>query len=255
MTVTQTEHRYEYLAERLRKDIRSGRLRPGDRLPSEKTIAETEGIARGTVRRAIEALAAEGLLISQSGRGHTVRQSIPLVWRASEPERNTSTTLVGPVDAWSRAVREQGRSPSEDIRIEVVLADERVAGWLDVLAGEPLSVRRRIRYVDGEPYSIADSFYPRSIVGGTEVEMPGDVLPGIYAVFERMGRPWVRTVDRIISRLPAREEARVLGIPRGGAVTEIVRRSFDADAIPVRLTMIVLPGDRHEIEYEIKEQV
>lgn len=255
MTVTQAERRYEYLAERIRKDIRTGKLQPGDRLPSEQKIAETEGIARGTVRRAIEALAAEGLIISQSGFGHTVRRTIPLVWRASDPERNTDTTpLVGPVDAWSRSVRSQGRTPSEDIQVRLIRADERIAGWLDVPPGEPLTVRQRVRYVDGEPYSTADSYYPRSIVAGTAVEMDDDVLPGIYAVFEQVGRPWVLTVDRIISRLPMRDEARTLNIPRGGAITEIVRRSFDADNIPIRLTLIVLPGDRHEIEYENKER-
>jgi GntR family transcriptional regulator len=184
-----------------------------------------------------------------------VRETVPLVWRASEPERNTSIdTSAGPADAWSRSVRAQGREPSEEIRTEVMYADERVAGWLELQPGEPVSVRRRVRYVDDEPHSIADSYYPRSIVAGTEVELPGDVLPGIYAVFERLGRAWVRTVDRVIPRQPSRDESRVLHIPRGVGVAEIVRRSYDAAGTPVRLTLIILPADRHEIEYEIREK-
>lgn len=255
MAATQVEPFYATLADRLRRDIHNGVYAPGEKLPSEAALVETSGLARGTVRQAIEALVAEGLIVSRSGRGHYVRQSTPLVWRASDPERNTDTSAAtGPSDAWSRSVRAQGRTPSEDVRTEIVYATEKVAGWLQIAPGDPVSVRRRVRYVDGEPFSTADSFYPRSIVAGTEVELPGDVLPGIYSVFERLGRPWQRTVDRVIPRQATRDEARVLGVARGVPVNEVVRRSFDADGIPVRLTLIVLPGDRHEIEYEIKEK-
>lgn len=246
---------YAAVAERLRHEIASGRLQRGAWLHEQK-LADKHGVARGTARRAIEELVAEGLIVSVDGRGHQVRERLrPLVWRASDPERNASSDKVdGPADAWSRSVRAQGREPSEDIRTEIIYADVRVATWLQLETGEPVSVRRRIRYVDGEPYATADSFYPRSIVAGTEVELPGDVLPGIYAVFERIGRPWVRTPDQILSRNPSREEARILHIPRGQAVTEIVRRSYDRDGIPVRLTLFVLPGDRHVIEYEHQEE-
>lgn len=253
MTVT-TEPLYATLADRLRRDILSGAIPRGGKLPSETALAEKHGIVRATVRRAIEELVAEGLVVSVSGRGHFVRESKPLIWRASDPERGPATDAVdGPADTWSRSVRAQGRVPAEEIRTEVVLGDEQVAHWLHLDPGEPVSVRRRTRYVDGEAYSTADSYYPRSIVGGTEIELPGDVRPGVFAVFERIGRPWVSHTDCVISRAPTRDESRLLSIPRGVAITEIVRRSFDADGVPVRLTRFVLPGDRHVIEYAHKE--
>lgn len=246
------EPMYATLAERLRRRIRSGELEPGAWLPSEPAMVAEQGVSRGTVRRAIDELVSEGLVVSVSGRGHKVRDSTTLLWRASDPER---TDAVGPApsDAWSRAVRAQGHEPGEVIRAEITYADHIIARWLDLQPGEPVAVRRRTRYVDGEPYCTADSFYPRSIVSGTEIEEPGDVLPGVYAVFERIGRPWVNTVDRIIARMPTRDEAQLLRIPRGVAVAEIARRSFDAAEIPVRLTRFVHPGDRHEVEYEYRE--
>jgi GntR family transcriptional regulator len=243
---------YATLAARLRQEITTGIIPPGAYLPSESTLVAQQGVARGTVRRAIDELIAEGLVVSHNGRGHQVRQSTALVWRASEPERNNGRSS-GPSDAWSRGVREQNHEPSEQITAEIAYADKRVAQWLQIEPGEPVSVRRRLRFVDGSPYSTADSFYPRSIVAGTEVELPGDVQPGIYAVFDRIGRPWVRTVDRWIPRAPTRDEAIRLQIPRGVSVAEVVRRSFDAAGIPVRLSLFVLPGDRHEIEYEHEE--
>lgn len=243
---------YATLANRLRKDILSGVFPAGSFLPSEASLVKQHDVARGTVRRAIAELIAEGLVVSLNGRGHQVRQWSTLKWRASDPERNQGN-VHGPSDVWSRSVREQGRDPSEQITTEIGYADDHVAKWLDLPAAEPVIIRRRLRFVDGKPYSIADSYYPRSIVGGTEVELPRDVQPGVYAVYERLGRAWSRTVDIFIPRAPTREEAIKLRIPRGVSVAEIVRRSFDSDGIPVRLSLFVLPGDRHEIEYEHPE--
>ncbi len=246
-----TQPIYATLAERLRRDILNGTLVAGGYLPSEATLVRQQGVSRGTVRAAIAELVAEGLVVSRNGRGHEVRQFARLTWRASDQERNDSSAT--PSDAWSRSVRAQGHEPSEKITAEIAFADERVAGWLALASGDAVSVRRRLRFVDGEPYSIADSYYPRSIVAGTEVELPGDVQPGIYAVFERLGRPWTRTVDTWISRSPTREESAILAIPRGISVAEVARRSFDPEGTPVRLTLFILPGDRHEIEYEHRE--
>lgn len=252
--MTRTEIRqpvYTTMARALRENIESGALGRGDRVPSEQSLMEQWHCSRGTVRQALGELVAEGLIVSQRGRGHFVRAPVRLTWMASEPERNDAS--VTPADTWSRSVRSQGYAPSERITMEIVRADERVAEWLSLSAGEAVSVRRRLRLVDDEPYSIADSFYPRSIVAGTEIELPDDITPGVYAVFARLGRAWVRTVDTWISRAPTRHEADTLTIPRGISVAEVVRVSYDADQAPVRVTTFILPGDRHTITYEHRE--
>jgi GntR family transcriptional regulator len=245
------ERMYERIASDLRDKILSQELEPGSMLPSESTLVADYGVARTTVRRALNDLIMEGLITSVPGRGYVVFASRPLLWIASRAERNVRTDL-SPADIWSQTVRDYGREPSERIRVERVLAAGAVAEWLAIEPGDPVVVRRRIRYVDGEPYHTADSYYPLSIVKGTPIEMPGDVLPGVYRVFEEMGRPWVDHRDRLRGRAPLREEAQQLRIPRGVQVVEVFRRSWDADGIPLRLTIFVLPQDRHEIEYEMK---
>lgn len=62
------------LAARLRDDIITGRLRPGQRLPSETTLQQEFGLARQTVRRAVGVLRAEGLVVVQRGQGVFVRE-------------------------------------------------------------------------------------------------------------------------------------------------------------------------------------
>ena len=59
----------EQLADRLREKIESGEWPPGHRLPGEMTLAQTYNVARGTVRAALEALRAEGRVVTFTGRG------------------------------------------------------------------------------------------------------------------------------------------------------------------------------------------
>jgi DNA-binding GntR family transcriptional regulator len=64
---------YEQLARLLREEITTGRLQPGAALPSESTLQQQYGLARGTVRRAIDRLRQEGLVVARHGHGVYVR--------------------------------------------------------------------------------------------------------------------------------------------------------------------------------------
>ncbi|MEV6798660.1 GntR family transcriptional regulator [Micromonospora rifamycinica] len=61
--------RYRQLAAILRKAIEVGQYPPGSRLPSEKTLNQTHGVARETASKAMDALAAEGLAVMVPGVG------------------------------------------------------------------------------------------------------------------------------------------------------------------------------------------
>jgi DNA-binding GntR family transcriptional regulator len=64
---------YEQLAGFLRDQIQSGRLGPGEPLPSERFLQEEYEVARGTARHAVEVLRSEGLVVTVQGRGTFVR--------------------------------------------------------------------------------------------------------------------------------------------------------------------------------------
>lgn len=65
---------YHQLADVLRQQIRTGEHRPGRRLPSEAQLAQTYGLGRESVRRAMAVLRSEGLVITVQGEGTLVRQ-------------------------------------------------------------------------------------------------------------------------------------------------------------------------------------
>jgi DNA-binding FadR family transcriptional regulator len=58
---------YQVLADDLRRQITSGRLRPGDRLPTEPELCQTSGVSRSTVREALRLLASQNLIITTRG--------------------------------------------------------------------------------------------------------------------------------------------------------------------------------------------
>jgi putative molybdopterin biosynthesis protein len=69
---------YRQIADSIRKDILTGRYKPGDRLPSVRKLCENWSCTPGTIQRAYQELSREGLLISQAGRGTQVAGVIPL---------------------------------------------------------------------------------------------------------------------------------------------------------------------------------
>ncbi|MDO0913558.1 GntR family transcriptional regulator [Streptomyces sp. DT2A-34] len=67
---------YVQAAEVLRREISSGRLKPGDKLPSSRALQDRYGIASSTVQNALRLLKSEGLVYSVQGRGSFVRNSV-----------------------------------------------------------------------------------------------------------------------------------------------------------------------------------
>lgn len=72
-----TRPTYQRLADDLRTDIRSGKLGPGQKLPSVRKLAEQYGVAQMTATSAVRALHTEGLIYTISGRGTFVRETLP----------------------------------------------------------------------------------------------------------------------------------------------------------------------------------
>lgn len=238
---------YRDIADDLRRRVLA--LEPGSELPSEADLVKEYQVSRQTVRSALIALANEGLVTSTRGKGWAVRNQQTLIWPASAPERNTRTDQ-SPADAWSTAIRTQGREPREDITTETLLAGGRIARLLELPDGEPVLVRRRLRYVDRQLHTTADTYYPRTIVTGTVIELPADVLPGTYAVLEEAGHGWRTYKDTIRSRPPSARENDLFNLGPGVAVTEHIRVRLTDDRRVVAVTITVLPGDRNEITYE-----
>lgn len=240
------------VADDIRDRIYNGDLTPAAKLPTEEDLMDRHRVSRTTVRRALSQLINEGLVTSRQGVGYYVRGATPLVWIASRPERNVRTD-ISPADAWSVGVREQDRTPLEEITVSVTKPPERIMALLALGPDETVVVRRRVRRVDGSVMLTADSYFPERLVANSPITQPGDVLPGTYLVMAQLGHGWVRTQDRVRARMPNRDEVLRLGLTPGTPVIDHTRISWAGDGTPVRVQLATLPGDRNEIVYELLE--
>ena len=85
--VARRPHLAEHIARSLSDEIASGRLRPGDRLPTEQFLSQNFGVSRNVVREGIATLRAQGLIQSRQGVGVFVSAAVPSPEPSLERER------------------------------------------------------------------------------------------------------------------------------------------------------------------------
>lgn len=148
------------IADELRKLITNGTYGPGAKLPTEAELMIEHSVARGTVRGALQLLEEEGLVDRRVGTtgGTFVRRQLSIdvfAWRDDQPTHTGSEA-----DLFFRTVLEQGRQPSQDFSVHDDVMPADLAKLLRLEHGTAAVVRRCVRYVDGLPHSIQDSWYP-----------------------------------------------------------------------------------------------
>ncbi|GAA2902283.1 GntR family transcriptional regulator [Streptosporangium fragile] len=243
---------YQRVASDLRRTIYSGALAPGDQLPTEAELMHAHQVSRNTVRLALGELVNEGLVTRTPRRGTVVRERRPLLMhpqRELQPQPQEETR-----EAFAWAVSQEGRVPSQQIEVSIVRPAEEIASRLELGDDELAVVRRRLRFVDGQPYNTNDSYFPLALVGDSEIARPGDIERGANKVLEELGHRQVRVVDDIWARMPNSTEAERLQLQLGTPVIVYIRVGYDKDDAPVRVAVSVLPADKHLIRYELESR-
>ncbi|MFI2643261.1 GntR family transcriptional regulator [Streptomyces sp. NPDC018610] len=248
--------RYHRIADELRHLIDTGELEPGQQLPTEHRLMEQYSASRNTIRLALRRLTEEGLVVAGQGRGSFVRKSRPAeVWDWSLLEsRSRHNAAHSEGDQWSTVVEESGRKPRQEVTVSIRRPPAEVAEQLGLDPDTALTVvRERVRYVDQEPYALADSYFPEELVRGTALMLPEDVsAPG--GVLASSGLIQTHYRDEITVRMPTRPESERLDLPAGTPVAVHRRTGYDQDGRALRVMISVLPGDRHIIRYEVSAE-
>lgn len=244
---------YQRIVDDLRAEILTGRVADGEQLPSEHELARRYQTSRPTVRRAIAVLRGDGLVITQQGRGAFVRPRphVRFLISGVNYRRHRLAGLPG----FDAQVAEQGQSPRQDLlSVSTVPADPEIALRLDLDAGTPVVVRRRLFVADELPVALCNSFYPSSIVAGTVIAADKKIKGGVHAAIEDehgpIKRRLVRSVDELIARMPTQDEVATLSLSPGEPVVRVVRTVFDSNDEAVEVQETIAAADRHEFRYE-----
>ncbi|MQB08030.1 GntR family transcriptional regulator [Agrobacterium tumefaciens] len=181
--------RYQKVEDHIKALIEVGEFTSGDRIPSERTLAETLKVNRLTVRRAVTNLARQGLL-EGNGTGGT-RVAAPSFIRRADVYRSVGI---------DRLIQSDGKSPSNKLlHFQLSAASTQLAERMEISEGEELVVIRRLVSIDDKPFCVETSHIPARIVPGLAAE---DLMHGqsLYAILQdRYGITATVNSDRVIS--------------------------------------------------------
>jgi GntR family transcriptional regulator len=187
---------------------------PGSPAPSERELVHRFGVARMTVRQAMDALVVEGLLERIPGRGTFV----------ARPRR-----IASRLSSYTEEMQRRGLLPeSQTLLARREQAGPGVARALSVTEGDAVIHWRRLRRADGTPMCIEDAYL-------NEILIPGFLQSGmptsLYEALEARGLRPTWAEDSITADLASDEEAALLEIEPGAAVLRHSRRALADDKI------------------------
>ena len=252
--------RYQQIADALRHGIRTGRLRPGERLPAEDRLAVRYGTSVPTLQRALTELAAEGLIDKRHGVGTFVRTPRRRVERSNDRHQWEKNRARRP-----RAERLRTGATEHDTGLEVsdlafhaeyreAKADEDLAAVFGVPVGARLLERvyRTNCRAEDAPFALVHSYLVHDIVAANPALLdaanepwPGGTQHQLYTI----GIELDRMEERVTARPPTAEEADALGLDRGVSLILLRKICTDTDGRVVEVSDVRLPGDRTELVF------
>lgn len=227
--------RYQQLSNILRASIAGRDFAPGGAIPPERTLAERYDVSRVTVRRAVDELVAEGLLVRRHGAGTFVVDRVE--------------KQFAKLSSFSEDMISRGRIPSSrwlDRTESFVTPDESLS--LGLSPGSRIYRFARVRCADGIAMALE-----RSTIAGYALTDSDAVVDSLYAALDRAGHRPVRALQKLRAILVDAESAAIMDIEPGAPGLLIERRGFLADGRIVETTESLYRGDAYDFIAELVE--
>lgn len=237
MTVEGSKSQRVYLT--LRDAILSGRLAVGERVPGEIELATRYGVSRVTVRRALTALAQQGLLERRPGSGTVVK-----------PRPLDATVITADVGNLLPNVRKMGReSQIRLLEFAYLPAPRPVSEALGLPPGDRVQYSVRVRSVDSVPFSYLVTHVPDRIARHyNESDLAQTPL---FALLERSGVKVDHATQTISAQLAGPVEAEALAVAPGSPLIVLTRVVFDVNGLGVEHLLALYRPDRYRIQVDL----
>ena len=229
--------RYLQLKRMIEEAVHSGAIRAGEALPAEREIAALTELSRVTVRKAVQDLVREGLLVQRHGSGTFVAP------RVGRVEQSLSNLTSFTEDMASRGIAV--RSVWLDRGIYDPSPEEFIA--LGLSSSQRVTRVARLRIGDGEPLAIE-----RASLSTSALPDPSAVGTSLYAALEKTGMRPVRAIQRISAALLGDKDAVLLGVPAGSASLNIERTSYLVSGKVVEFTRSIYRADAYDFVAELR---
>jgi GntR family transcriptional regulator len=224
-----TKHRQ--IIEALTREMKQGRLKPNDRLPSEKELCSQWQASRSTVRKAMDQLSDRGKIFRVPGKGSFV--SFPKI------SHQTSQIL-----SFTEKMKAQGLEVETKLILkEIIKPGDEIAAALKLSQTDRVLKIQRLRIVKGEPMALQTSFMPLNI--GKNLANQDLESQSLNHLLQEQGNILLSRSDIWIEApIISRKERQLLGNPRVPLFLAVVGLTFDQRNEPVRFSRGVFRGDR-----------
>jgi GntR family transcriptional regulator len=246
--------KYHRIADELRRDIRDGVYRPGDRLPAETTLldrfrSQLPSLSLPTLRQAIALLRAEGLIESRHGVGTFVKENRRLQRRSRSRYGRARSDKKLLTSHLEHEITFAGTGPAPPHIAEAAGLDE----------GTQMVIRRRTLR-DREtrkPEELGASYLPMEYANGTFLEEPTVVPKALFLCMEDLsGKQYAHAQDQWLVRVPTATESDLLDLATGSQVIHVIHVARAHDGTLLEVSESVWPADRIVIidEYPITQE-
>ncbi len=227
---------YVHIREGIREKINNGEFHIGAFIPTENDLSNMFGVSRMTVRRAIDDLVHEGILIRKQGSGTMVA--------STKVVRDYSRLTSFFEDAKSRGMNPKSKLLTKDL----IPASKEIAKKLMIDPGVALFHLVRLRMVEDKTIiALHDLYIPQLICPWIEhADLNNESL---YHLYDSHGVSvsWGR---QLVEARPARpEQAELLKVEPGSPLLYSERVSYTKNNLPIEFVIAVSPGDRFSMNF------
>lgn len=229
---------YHQLESDLTRRISEGEFKTGDTLPTEEQICAQYGVSRITVRRALDAMIAGGLIVRRRGVGTFI---------AEPPSGVRSVRITGSLDDF---LANAGALNNQVLALDRQAASAEVARALAIAAGEEVVRLELISSLSAGPVLYLEVFFPMAI--GAQLNL-ADLTPGmpVVRVIERKLKTRVVRASQLIAPDKADKAAsKALGLKVDTPILRITRIYYAADGSPIEVALVRHHPERYQYVVE-----
>jgi GntR family transcriptional regulator len=232
---------YQQIKSLILRSLQSGEWRPGEAIPSEIELAARFKVSQGTVRKAVDELAAENLLMRRQGKGTFV---------ATHAEEQVQYRFL-------RLAPDQpsplpGSARREFLDCRRLRAPVDVARALQMKAGDMVVEVQRVLHFSGQPVVLDDIWLPGHLFKGLTADRLTGYRGPMYGLFEtEFGVRMIRAEEKLRAVAADETEAKLLEVEPGTPLLSVERLSFTYGDQPVELRRGLYRTDHHYYRNEL----
>jgi GntR family transcriptional regulator len=223
--------RYQGVAAALAGLIGAGTLPPGMRLPPERDLSALSGLSRVTIRKAVNLLADQGVVVQRQGSGTYVAQVLPV------PQGS-----ILPITSLTEDLRQRGQAGrSVWLARQIGPGGARDCTALGLPDGAPIVRLTRLRLANERPLSVERSLLPADVLPD-----PSILGASLYDTLAERGMRPVQVRQSITAINVSPRDAEMLDVFPASAALRITRRGQDAAGRIIEVTEATLRGDAYD---------